>query len=349
MENGKDNNFWLEQELHKELADSGVDYTLVESKLFSRVRDVEKLGELAVLKLDQILPLEKYEELGNKLFSSVAQYKEYEEPINDCIKETQELQEPRWDVVESKLEQKMHEVSLMPEWEQVLKSSENEFSSGKWEEVEKNLFAKINGVEEADSWRAVLKEEHVQVPSEAENTEEELEHIINRLSKLDYVDQVLLKDQILPQGKWEAIEEKLLRQIDNEKLGLDKQPFWHILSNYSSLFKRAAAVVGGLALVVVGLNVYKANYYHDTGSIPTLVYQAQGETGYNGVVKVSNGKYSSVKNGKVTLVNDHGTIELTNQIDLALLKITENCAHYKVDFKANKENDTKLKQELLEY
>lgn len=337
MENGKDNNFWFEQELQKELADSSVDYTLVESKLFSRVREAERLGELAVLKLDHILPLEKYEELGSKLFSSVAQYKEYEEPINDCIKETQDLQGSRWDVVESKLEQKMHEVSLMPEWEQVLRSSENEFSSGKWEIVEKNLFAKINAVEESDSWNAVLKEEIVQVPSEAESTEEELEHIINRLSKLDYVDQVLLKDQILPQGKWETVEEKLLRRIDNEKLGLDKQLFWHILSNYSSLLKRAAAVVGGLALVVVGLNVYKANYHNDN-SIPTLVYQVHGETGYNGVVKVSTGKYSSVKNGRVTLVNDHGSIELTNQTDLALLRITENCAHYKVDFKANKEN-----------
>lgn len=338
MENRKNRFFWFEQELRKELSDSVVDYKLVESRLFSRILEAEKLGGLSVLKMDEMLSLEKLDQLSKDLFSYITQFKEYEEPINDCIKTEQDPQRIRWDLLELKLERSINEIISIPEWEQILKSSEQEYLSGEWEKLEKMLFSKINYVETADSWVPVLKEETIPVPVLFENSEEQMNYNLKKTSKLDFIDQVLLKDQILPQGKWEKIEDNLLKTIEAEKenLDLEKQPFWHIIANYVSLFKKGAIVVAGSVLAIIGLNGYRINSLKGD-SIPTVVYQLQGEmAGHNNSAKLLNGKFNSVKNGRVTLVNNHGIIELEDQTDLYLSNVTENCAHYKVNFDRNR-------------
>lgn len=337
MENKENRFFWFEHEMRKESSDSAVDFSAVEFKLFKRISEVEKLGELSVLKMDEIVSLEKFDHLRKKLFSSITQFKEYEEPVNDCIKVEQKPDYIRWDLMESKLESKIHEISFIPEWEQILLSPEQEFLPGYWEKIEKTLFTKINNIELVGFWESVLKEEKIQVPVQVENLEKCLDNKLEKVSKLERVDQILLRDQILPPGKWEKIEENLLKAIETENkyLSLEKQPFWYIIRNYSSLFKKGSMVIAGLIIAFIGLNGFRINSFQDK-PIPTIVYQLQGGmANQNNSDKIVNGKYSSVDNSAVTLVNDHGVIELTDRSDLYLSNITKNRAHYKVEFGKN--------------
>lgn len=326
---------WFEQELRKSVDDSKVDYAAVESAFLAHIQSAEKeLGEFSILLLDEMPSEEIFERVEKNLNQRISQHVEYDEPVNECINSVEELNSSQWRRMESKLEDRIHQVSLLPDWEQLLMVPAEEPSEGKWEEVEEKLFAEIASVEQTEEWEQFEKQEIIQIPGDAEESEDKLEHSCK--IKSERWEQVLRRDEVFPLSKWETIEENLFCRIKNEKVIPDllRQPFWYIIDNYFSSLKRVGVVTIPLVLAAIGITGLVINN-RTVKTVPTFVYQVQGKA--VGIKNLENSKneYSSVTGGNVALVNSHGLVELQNGSDVQILSMSKNKAAYKVSLGEN--------------
>jgi hypothetical protein len=332
-----ENKFSLfENELRKDISESGIAYSQVESKLFGRISESEKLKELAILKLDEVPSQDMMDQVEQNLFSRIVNYKEYDEPINECIGTHYDLSINQWDRFSSRLEERIKNVESMPNWEQVLMASEPELTDGKWDEVEGSLFKRIETVSSQEPWVLCTKTDEIQAEGIFDRVEEQLAGRITEKSESANWEIVLKADEVLSIGKWEQMEELLFANLDNaQKIkNVAVQPFWHILDNYLRLFTsvKSIASLTILILLAVGSIFYLKNI---SATVPTLVYQVQGNAVpvENILNKQIEKTYSSVSGSAVSFVNSHGLVELQNGSNVEVEKLTSNAARYRVDFK----------------
>lgn len=335
MENSK-NDFWFEQILRSDCDSSSVDFRAVEELLFARIRESDELGVLSLLKTEQILPVDKFQHLEKELFAQIAEYKEYEVPVNECIRNQEDLTSLQWERLEAKLFAKIKDQAATPVWEQLIMAPEREPLAGEWEQIEDRIFEEITQSDKQEPWVLCARNEEICTPAIIEKEEQLLEDIISCKDSISAWEQEIKREVVLSVSQVEKIEETLLNRIEkeNQKLKLEKQPFWFIINHYLTVVKTGTVAV--LLLMLGGVTGFLYNTKSVPTSIATVAYQISGAAVdvHRDKLMVEN-ECSSVKGGLIKLVNKHGTIELLNDSKLELSEVTEQRAHYKVSFPAS--------------
>lgn len=342
--NKKENKYsFFEKELRNNKEHSNVDYKAIESVLFSRISDAEFLKELSKMKLDEIPPAEKIDQVEYKLFSQIVQYSEYEVPTNDCISIEYDLPSSQWNRLTSKIEERIRDVEAIPQWERALLTSERELLFGDWERLEKALFNQINKVSNCELWEQCLLIDEIQTQESLYQVKAKIDNQISLRKDLELWENVLNTEEVLSCHEWELIEEKLFTKIENaapSNIEVIKQPFWHIIDYYLVITKarKIALVVMLLLLIVSGVYLLQRKL---NSNIPTMVYQLQGNTTESTNLMRSNynEQYSSVIGGTISLINSHGLIELQNNSEIKINKLTKQHASYRVGFNRRKNAD----------
>jgi tetratricopeptide (TPR) repeat protein len=338
MKKFEHNESWFEQELNESINDTAINYDAVELKLFTRIAQASELGPLSVLKIDEMVSVERLQFVEKGLFSQIAHFKEYEEPINECIIAEETLSDAQWERLETKTIRKVQQISSLPQWEQLLMAPENEPVPGQWESIEDALFEQICGVEELEPWEQCTKNEEMVVPSAIEKAERVLEKRLSEKTDTTVWEQILKRDEILPFQNWENIEETIFAKIEGNapSMSLSKQPFWSFIENYT-FFLKTTGIIAAILVVFIGGSAGLFRYNKTLSDIPTLVYQLQGKAVSSGAL--SNGgvidSCSSVPGGAVTFVNVHGVVELQNGSSVKFEKISRKEIYYRVNFKKN--------------
>ncbi len=342
--NKKENKYsFFEKELRNNKEHSNVDYKAIESVLFSRISDAEFLKELSKIKLDEIPPAEKIEQVEYKLFSQIVQYNEYEVPTNECISIESDLSSSQWDRLMTKIEERIQDVAAIPQWERVLMTSEREPLFGDWEKQEEALFDQINKISNCELWEQCVRRDEIQIQESLNSVEAKLDKQIGLRKDLELWEYILKTEDVLSCHEWELIDEKLFNKIEKtapNNIEITKQPFWHMIDYYLFLTKTPKIVLVAmlLLLMVVGFYVLQGKL---NSKIPTLVYQLQGKaTDSNQLIRRnSNEQYSSVAGGTISLINSHGFIELQNNSEVKVNQLTKEHALYKVGFGRSVAND----------
>ena len=331
MENERDYS-WFEQELLKE-ADAVADFSAAEQRLFERIAQAEELGFLSMLKIDEMPTIEMLQKIEIELFSKISQFKEYEEPVNDCIKSEQSLSTAQWERLEIKLGEKISNTALLPDWEQTIMASQKEPVPGEWEKIERALFSRIDLIKGQDIVEQSAHTDEVPIPAVLEKAEHLLDENIIQKLKLRPWEQVIKSEEIVPYRKWEDLEERLFSEIQiAASRSLSKQPFWFLVDHYVRILKTAGMVSAALILAVAGFWSYQRQYTN-IERIPTLVYQLQGSAvNSQDLSSIVGQQFSSAEGGAVTLVNAHGVIELQNGSGIDLSRLSQKEVSYHVQF-----------------
>jgi len=339
MSHFDDINSWFEQELRSSPPVDSVRFDTVEATLSRRIRECESLGILGLLCQDEICVEETYESIEKNLFTQIAQYSEYDEPVNECVGADHDLTENQWDRIASKIDEKLSPVMQLPLWEQQVLAPQTEPTAGNWEAFEMHLFERINKLEShvVDSWEQYEISDSPIATSSLERAEMLLEDHIRGVAARPAWEHVLSADEIVPQHRWEVVEESLFNSIEEkEAIPLRKQPFWHILDQYTALYKGAIAAAT-MAVVVTTALFGVRSLKIDERTASSIVYQTEGSGAvqYNMEGTVGN-RCSMVSGGKMTLVNVHGYVALHNQSALNIEKLSPREARYQVSFASDK-------------
>jgi len=339
MEKRENSYSFFDRELRKNIDDSTVDYETVESKLFFRISEADRLEELEVLKLDEMPSSDTLEKVECKLFSQIAQYNEYDVPTNECISAEYDLSVSQWDRLETKIDERINNCTKIPEWEQSLMAPEVEPLPGKWETIEDLLFERINNVSGQELWVQTTKLDEIQIQDYLDIAEEALDRRIREKGNLESWEYIVKSEEIIPFSRWESIEEKLFDRLESgsenvKLLSLDKQPFWNILDSYIFTMKTVRNLSIAVLLVLIAAGGYLVK--NSAGTIlPTFVYQLQGSAADEVLSKNENAvneNFRAAEGGSVSIVNSHGLVELQNGSDLKVEKLTKKHAWYKVGF-----------------
>ncbi len=327
----------FEAELRKDTDDAKVDYRAVESVLFLRIAAAEHLGELAVLKLDEVLSADTFGSIESKLFSQIMQYNEYDVPMDECIRMDYDLSQGQWDRLESKIEASMHGCENLPLWELYVKAPEIPPTAGEWETLEDSLFDRIRDISECEFWEQAARLDKMHIQDSLDTVEKVLDERIRERESLENWELVLKSEEVIPFAKWENIENRLFDKIntetDHKPLSLNDQPFWHILNNYVFTLRTFKVTVTAMLLILIALGGYFSERLIST-PVPTFVYQLQG----NATVQldanneIKSKVFNSVQGGSVSLVNEHGLVELQNGSKVHVDKLTKRHVRYKVGF-----------------
>lgn len=334
----------FEEELRRNTNDTRVNYEAVESFLFSRIADAESLDELALLKLDQVLSADTFGSIESKLFSQIIQYNEYDIPMNECIRTHCDLAQGQWDRLESKIEALMHGCENLPNWELYVKAPEVLPTTGEWEVLEDSLFDRIGDISECELWEQAAHLDKMHIQDSLDTVEKILDERITERDLLENWEFVLKSEEVIPFAKWENIENRLFEKIDSgsdqKPLTLYDQPFWHILNNYVFTLRTLKATVTGILLVLIALGGYFSEQLFPA-SVPTFVYQLQGNATEQVKLHdgITNKEFNSVQGGSVSLVNEHGLVELQNGSKMQVDKITKRDVRYKVGFASKVEGN----------
>lgn len=323
----------FENELSKGISDTAVDYNAVELKLFDRICQSADLGELCVLKADIIKPEDYYDDVEKTLTHSIAQYREYEEPIHECINQDIDLNSAQWERLESKLNERIYAIHDLPLWELSLKMPQP-CSEAVWDKVEGQLFDQISSLKKSEMWEEYAKNDEVAIPVDVERVERQLEHQIEN-QPVNTWEQVLKTEEIVPYKKWEECEDALFERIENGN-NLGKMPFWFIIEGYVATLKKYSAAAVTLLLILVGTIAYfKVNKLPE--QVASIVYQLQGEAVlHSELASLQQNAFHSVNGGSVTFVNNHGVVTMQNESVVALEQISTKDVRYKVGFKEKK-------------
>ncbi|MBN1576906.1 MAG: tetratricopeptide repeat protein [Chitinispirillaceae bacterium] len=334
---------WFDEELRRHCPEGDIDFAAVEARLLQRIRECEDLGALSILRLDEMHPAEKAEQVERDLFSQITQYSEYDEPVDECLKSEIDLSEKEWERLSVKLYDRMQPVVKLSPWEQQFMAFCEEPTTGRWEAMETLLFDRIGRCDERlqESWvRYETSEEPVTV-SALETAEELLDEQIVKAASKPRWEQIIRAEQIVPYSRWEKMEERLFSMVtQQEELTIGQQPFWHILKHYRSLVRGigvAGVVVGVIALAMIGLHRTRQG----TQELPTMVYQLGGSAaGSYSMAETVSGRCATVEGGSATLVNAHGSIELRNSAAVNFESVSRNRARYRVDFSSSEGSGT---------
>ncbi len=123
--------------------DKHIDWVKVLHKIERRVTNAEVLGPLSVLKQNEILDEEVFERVERNLAERIFEYLEYEEPVNECIRQEDYLPANQWERITGKLSAAFDKFSDIEDWRGHLKR-ELILPDGKWEEIEDSLFGRID-------------------------------------------------------------------------------------------------------------------------------------------------------------------------------------------------------------
>ncbi len=322
---------WFEEILRRDVEDHTFDYSSVELGLTTKVDAVEQLGALGILKLDEIPPEELLEKVNQELFSRIHQFREYEEPVNECIKHSEELPSSRWNMIEESLSEKITSLESREPWEQFLMTDQQR-SFGDWERQEEFLFSSLSGVDKRDRWETAAKSDEVAQPSTAEVQERALDQMLASTSELSDWEKYLRGEMVLPCAYWEEAESRLFERIEHNASGVSMahQPFWIFIEYYARHLKAAAGVLS-MALVL-GAAVWAGLHFRPVEeSLPTFVYQVQGTAAERvSLSDFGRSQYASLSGGAVTLVNNHGFLELQNGSSVQIEQLSPKSASYKV-------------------
>jgi tetratricopeptide (TPR) repeat protein len=329
---------WFDQELKRQLEESGVDFAAVEAVLLRRIRECEDMGILSLLRIDEMPSSEKIEQVERELFSQITQYSEYDEPVDECLKSDVDLSEKEWKRLIVKLYERLQPVVKLPPWEQQLMAPGNEPTAGHWEAVESVLFDRISRCDEQlhESWVRYETKEEPAPASTLESAEELLDEQIGKETIKPFWEQIIRGEEIVPFAHWERIEERLFSAVANQpELAIRKQPFWYLIEHYSSLL-RAIGVAGAAAGIVVGAIAGFNAYQQSRQDVPTVVYQLGGRAAESLSMAASLGdRCTMVDGGSATLVNSHGFIEMRNSALVHFDKMSKNEVKYRVDFSSS--------------
>ncbi len=336
MEYISDNrDYRFEQELRRDVSDNEVDYAAVEAVLFRRIRECEELGAIGLLRLEEFQPSGEAEKVERELFSQIAQYAEYDEPIEECLKKESDIHESQWNRIERRLFEHIEAVAKLPLWEQILLSPCKEPSCGWWEALEKSLVTRIDRFynKAGENWICVESLEQVATASTLETAEALLAEKIEKTEVKPLWEQLLSREEIVPYSLWERAEERLFSSIDSKKsLGISQQPFWFILSYYRSVLLNIKNIAVASAFAALGIFAFQL-VKHSGEAVPTLVYRQVGSAvGSYDMTTPLSGRCASAEGGNMTLVNEHGSVELFNGATVSMDKISKRQAKYRIDF-----------------
>lgn len=331
MDNSERRLYLFERELSKGLKDAVIDYGAVELYLFSRIQQCSELGELCVLKTEEIQPFDYFEEAGITLTHKITHYREYEEPVRDCINSEIDLSGAQWERLETRLDQRIYEIHDLPMWELVLKTPVEEYPEQVWESIEQKLFAQIDSLKNREAWEQYTKSDEVAIPVDIERFEQQLQQRLETQSS-NLWEQVVKSEEVLSYSRWEEIEDKLFDRVENVA-NLGRMPVWYIIENYvHTLKKYSVAAVSTLLLMTGAVSYVTLN--KNSAEIASVVYSLQGEAALRPELSALNGgTFQSINGGSVTFVNAHGTVSMQNESSVALEQINRKSVHYKVDFK----------------
>lgn len=327
----------FEAELRRNTDDTMVNYEAVESLLFSRIAGAERLDELAVLKLDEVLSADTFGRIESKLFSQIIQYNEYDIPMNECIRTHYDLSQGQWDRLEAKIEALLHGCENFPAWELYVKAPEVFPTIGEWEVLEDSLFDRICDISECELWEQAAHLDKMHIQDSLETVEKMLDERIRERETLENWEFVLKTEEVIPFAKWENIENDLFEKIesgsDQKPLSLKEQPFWHILNTYVFTLRTLKTTVTAMLLILIALGGYFSERLFPA-SVPTFVYQLQGNATeqVKAHSRIERREFNSVQGGAVSLVNEHGLVELQNGSAIKVDKLTKRHVRYKVGF-----------------
>lgn len=340
MKTNSNNESWFEQFLKIEADCSAVDFNAVEKDLLLRiVQTEEEYGSISLLKSEVMVSDEQFDSLESSLFSKIIQYKEYEEPVNECINANQDLTSSQWERLEAKLFSRIEETSELPQWEQILMTPEIKPIDTNWENIENSIFEKVAQFEKQESWVQCTRKESVSIPAVIEQEEQKVCQIINENYKTDLWENEIKKDVIISLNQIERMEEAVFNRIEKHSsaLELSKQPFWSFISHYINFYRMAGAL-SALILITAGA-ITGWNYYKQSvTAVPTVAYYIDGSIAVSNKItdKISK-SCSSVNGSTIKLVNKHGTVQLSNNSGLQFQKLTEKTARYRIDQASFKE------------
>lgn len=342
-ENNKDT--WFEDALRTEQSSAAIDFDAVEANLLVRIDRAEEMGVLSLLKLENIVSAEMFQRIENDLFAQIGQYKEYEEPVNECIKTENDLIGAQWERLEAKLFSKIQNCAEVPLWEQFIMAPQPEPLSGDWEKIENKIFEEISQSEKQESWILCAKNEEISAPVQIENEEQHLEERLCENQSMKSFEKEIKREIVLTLSQIEKIENSLFSRIEknNEQIKLEKQPFWAFIDHYLIVFKTAGLVSALILLLVGGVTLYPRFYNKPESPVNTFAYQVYGNAlNIPGISGTIDKECASVSGGIVKLLNKHGSIELRNDSRIEMLKVTEKTAHYRVKLSGANNKDNRL-------
>lgn len=323
---------WFEEILRRDVDDSALELSSVEFELMNRIDIVEQMGELGLLKLDEIPSEELMDRVQSELFTHIQLYREYEEPVNECIRNTEEMPQSRWNLIEQRLEEKISVADKKESWEQCL-MVDMEMPLRKWECQEKTLFEAISGFEQNETWEKATKSDEVNQPVSAEKQEMAFEEMLAKTDQLPDWEKCIRCELVQPCSFWEKVERKLFDRIERqgECTKLAHQPFWFFVELYVGRLK--AASVGAASLLLLLASFWGGSHlFRDEEQLPTLVYQVQGAIAEKfDFAAMGRTHFSSEAGEAVTLVNDHGFMELQGGSSVRIEHLSRKRARYRIE------------------
>jgi Fe2+-dicitrate sensor, membrane component len=161
-----------------------------------------------------------------------------------------------------------------------------------------------------------------------------LERRMDPVSELSPFEQALKIEEIMPEGRWEKVEDSLFERIAKYESGQAQNRlafgfFWGMVREQ---YKR----VGALALVLgAALGIWQGGLFYQNNYRPITcrLYQVQGPN--IDVIKSTmplTGPLCSEAGGSMTMINKYGYVELQNGSRLEILTASEKKVHYKAGF-----------------
>jgi TolA-binding protein len=248
----------FEGQLKLSASDRHIDYVRVFDDVVEKAKSAETEGLLALLKLDEMVSGTLLQNVEDGVNRQIAEYLEFDEPVDECINGDRKVPERYWSYLERKLNERIDCVAPVAQEEQVIKA-----------------------------------------------------------------------DEILEQGKAEAIENTLFARIRNYEHRRKSAPNNVVrFFRFENSLPIAASVLLGVSLLV-GYFLYR----NSTTPMHSVVYQAQG-TNLESISRAipSQGVVQSEKGGSLTIVNKKGYVELRNGSKLEIVKASDKEVLYSARF-----------------
>jgi TolA-binding protein len=248
----------FEYGLKQDAPDDRIDYTRVLSGVFDKITGAEIEGPLSIVKLDEVASGTLLQNVEDGVAGRIAEYLEFDEPIDECITGDRKVPELYWNALERKISRKIETIVPFSEEEQIIKA-----------------------------------------------------------------------DEILDQGKAEAVEKALFQRIRNyETEHTTEAAPGRAFFRFARILPLAASVLLGLT-AVTGYLIYQDS----VKILPLVLYQAQGTNldAYKQPLS-SQGTVQSEKGGSLTIVNKKGFVELRNGSKLEIVKASEKEVLYRAKF-----------------
>jgi hypothetical protein len=212
--------------------------------------------------------------------------------------------------------------------------------AGFFDKVEADLLARIQNHREYEQpVNEVIAAPVKPSGMELHRIESRLEERIHLIQRLEPWEQVLKTGEVLPLGRWEAIEEKLFARIEqHRKLEMiAPASTWLGLGMFRLTPVRALSALALAAAAVFGAWKF---LQRPAAPLDTLVYQAQGATANEIATAFPQGRpdlhgradIRSRDDGAMTLVNQRGFVEMRNGSRLQIEEADQKKIRYRVAF-----------------